>query len=146
MKEYETFINGEPINKVISNRLHFETPNEPPVIKKNICGTLSWNMDNNQLNQVFLGLDNFSSLLEQERVRVEELMKKVDEYLDDKCREYCKKNNLSFEQWRGLSVEKCPSKNCWEIYYLGDLVCGAKINAEIKDINTYKATISIELY
>jgi len=142
MKEYKLMINGKSINEAVSSKLSFS---EQQIIKNhyNLCGTLSCSMDKMQYDKIFGGLELFNSLLEAQRVTFEELSKKVLEYLNNKCLEYCKKYNISDTDFSLMSHYR---SHIWEIYYSGNLVCGAKINCKIEDVNTGKTTITLELY
>ena len=147
LDKYEMRINGEPLSKIVSDHINFGPVDIADPLWREQKGSISWTMDNSQLNNVFRELDKFNTLWEQKKVKVTELMDKVSEYMNKKVKDYCIKNNLLDPNLQvGFSKIENQYENKYEVRYLGDLVCGAKINAEIKDINTTEATISLELY
>ena len=62
------------------------------------CGTLSMKLDKTQWNNVIKTLKEQSDLLELRRYKAEELSKKINQYLERKCEEYCEKNMIDFIQ------------------------------------------------
>lgn len=109
------------------------------------CGTISMKLDQEQWDNVINTLKEQTDLLELRRYKAEELSKKINQYLERKCEEYCKVNRIAFEVWWSFATYESYG-NKWEIRYKGEIVCGAKVNCELKDDNSTEASISLELY
>ena len=74
----------------------------------------------------------------------EELSKEINRYLERKCKEYCEKNMIDFIHWSQFGASQ-HKDNAWEVYYMGELVCGARLNFELVEGAT-ETNIKLELY
>lgn len=142
-------LEGNPIKMRMSESLKLaaETPDKPFSFRPSSmpqCGTICMKFDQEQWNNAINTLKEQSDLLELRRYKAEELSKEINQYLERKCKEYCEKNNIDFIQWSQFGASQ-HKDNAWELYYMGELVCGAKVNCELKD-NTTEASVSLELY
>lgn len=108
------------------------------------CGTISMKLNQEQWDNVISTLKEQSDLLELRRYKAEELSKEINQYLERKCKEYCEKNMIDFIQWSQFGAYQ-HKDNAWELYYMGELVCGARLNFEFVEGAT-ETNISLELY
>ena len=130
-----------------SLELATEMPDKPFSFKPSSvpqCGTISMKLDQEQWDNVISILKEQSDLLELRRYKAEELSKKINQYLERKCKEYCEKNMIDFIQWSQFGASQ-HKDNTWELYYMGELVCGARLNFELAEGAT-ETNISLELY
>lgn len=140
-------LNGNPINMRISDTLETSLKDKPFSFTPSSvpqCGTLSMKLDKTQWNNVIKTLKEQSDLLELRRYKAEELSKEINHYLERKCEEYCEKNNIDFIQWSQFGDSQ-RKDNAWEVYYKGELVCGAKLNFELVEGAT-ETNMNLELY
>lgn len=112
--------------------------------KKN-SGTISWEMDKKESDKIFGDLFNENSLWNKKKMALEEMSKNINSYLEKKCEDYCHKNHIDFIQWSKFAKAK-NEQNIWEVYYNDELVCGAKIEYEYKDLDAKEADVKLELY
>jgi hypothetical protein len=139
ISRYDLMVNRNPLSKVISNKLDVELnipekemptycPSEPQ------CGNISVNWKESEVSDVMKGLF-FEDFTEHKlRTFMKKLQKKVDSYMEKKCKEYCKKNHLPIEAWRGFAVAEYQGiigGYKWEIRHNGDIVCGVKVTTKI---------------
>ena len=108
------------------------------------CGTVSMKLDQEQWNNVINTLKEQSDLFELRRYKAEELCKEINQYLERKCEEYCEKNMIDFIQWSQFGASR-HKDNAWEVYYMGELVCGARLNFDLVEGAT-ETNIKLELY
>ena len=130
-----------------SLKLAAETPDKPFSFRPSSepqCGTISMKLDQEQWDSVINTLKEQSDLLELRRYKAEELSKEINHYLERKCEEYCEKNNIDFIQWSQFGASQ-RKNNAWEVYYKGELVCGARLNFELVEGAT-ETKMSLELY
>ena len=142
-------LDGNPIKMGVSKTLKMSNKDldKPCIIKpfsKPQCGDLETYFSKKQWEAIFGERDAFDSLLEKQRVKVGELLKEVDLYLENKCKEYCRVNRITLDIWQSFAVYECFKNKC-EIRYKGELVCGAAIKSELND-NVTEASVSLELY
>ena len=142
-------LKGNPIKKRMAESLKLaaETPDKPFSFRpssESQCGTVSMKLDQEQWNNVISTLEEQSDLLELRRYKAEELSKKINQYLERKCEEYCEKNMIDFIQWSQFGASQ-HKDNAWEVYYMGELVCGARLNFELVEGAT-ESKMSLELY
>ena len=140
-------LNGNPINMRISDTLETSLKDKPFSFRPSSvpqCGTISMKLDQEQWDSVINTLKEQSDLLELRRYKAEELSKEINHYLERKCEEYCEKNNIDFIQWSQFGDSQ-RKNNAWEVYYKGELVCGAKLNFELVEGAT-ETNINLELY
>lgn len=130
-----------------SLKLAAETPDKPFSFRPSSepqCGTIFMKLDQEQWNNVISTLKEQSDLFELRRYKAEELSKEINQYLERKCNEYCEKNMIDFIQWSQFGASR-HKDNTWEVYYMGKLVCGAKLNFELVEDAT-ETNISLEVY
>ena len=130
-----------------SLKLAAETPDKPFSFRPSSelqCGTISMKLDQEQWNNVISTLKEQSDLLELRRYKAEELSKEINQYLEHKCKEYCEKNMIDFIQWSQFGASQYKD-NAWEVYYMGELVCGARLNFDLVEGAT-ETNINLELY
>lgn len=108
------------------------------------CGTISMNLDQEQWDNVINILKEQTDLLELRRYKAEELSKEINCYLERKCKEYCEKNMIDFIQWSQFGASQYKD-NAWEVYYKGELVCGARLNFDLVEGAT-ETSVKLELY
>jgi len=142
-------LKGNPIKKRMAESLKLaaETPDKPFSFRpssESQCGTVSMKLDQEQWSNVISTLEEQSDLFELRRYKAEELSKKINQYLERKCKEYCDKNMIDFIQWSQFGTSQ-HKDNAWEVYYMGELVCGARLNFELVEGAT-ETNISLELY
>ena len=140
-------LNGNPINMRISDTLETSLKDKPFSFTPSLepqCGTVSMKLDQEQWNNVINTLKEQSDLLELRRYKAEKLSKEINQYLERKCNEYCEKNMIDFIQWSQFGAYQ-HKDNAWELYYMGELVCGARLNFELVEGAT-ETNISLELY
>ena len=101
-------------------------------------------LDQEQWDNAISTLKEQSDLLELRRYKAEELSKKINQYLKRKCEEYCEKNMIDFIQWSQFVASR-HKDNAWEVYYMGELVCGARLNFELVEGAT-ETNINLEMY
>lgn len=110
------------------------------------CGTIPMKLNQEQWDNVISTLKEQTDLLELRRYKAEELRKEINQYLERKCKEYCEKNMIDFIQWSQFGASQ-HKDNAWEVYYMGELVCGVKVISEIKEKDMQKdVSLSLELY
>lgn len=142
---YSFVINGNPISKHISETLRMSL--EEGALRPSSeaqCGTVSMKLDQEQWNNVINTLKEQSDLLELRKYKAEELSKEINQYLERKCKEYCEKNMIDFIQWSQFGTSQ-HKDNAWEVYYMGELVCGVRLNFELVEGAT-ESKMSLELY
>ena len=125
-----------------SLKLAAETPDKPFSFRpssESQCGTVSMKLDKTQWNNVIKTLKEQSDLLELRRYKAEELSKKINQYLERKCKEYCDFKGKA----KGNLAAQCFSS--FELYYMGELVCGARLDFELVEGAT-EASVKLELY
>ena len=142
-------LKGNPIKVRMAESLKLaaETPDKPFSFRPSSvpqCGTISMKLDQEQWDSVISTLKEQSDLLELRKYKAEELSKKINQYLARKCKEYCEKNMIDFIQWSQFGAFQ-HKDNAWEVYYMGELVCGARLNFELVEGAT-ETNISLELY
>jgi hypothetical protein len=140
-------LNGNPINMHILDTLETSLKDKPFSFTPSSepqCGTVEMKLDQEQWDNIFNTLKEQSDLLELRRYKAEELSKEINRYLERKCEEYCEKNNINFIQWSQFGAYR-HKDNAWEVYYMGELVCGARLNFELVEGAT-ETNISLELY
>jgi hypothetical protein len=140
-------LKGNPIEMNISNTLDIALNQKPFSFRpssESQCGTISMKLDQEQWDNVFNTLKEQSDLLELRRYKAEELSKKINQYLERKCKEYCEKNMIDFIQWSQFGASQRKG-NAWEVYYMGELVCGARLNFELIEGAT-ETNMNLELY
>ena len=142
---YSFVINGNPISKHISETLRMSL--EEGALRPSSeaqCGTVSMKLDQEQWNNVINTLKEQSDLLELRKYKAEELSKEINQYLERKCKEYCEKNMIDFIQWSQFGTSQ-HKDNAWEVYYMGELVCGVRLDFELVEGAT-ESKMSLELY
>lgn len=108
------------------------------------CGTISIKLDQKQWGNIIDTLhEDFNFMLNQ-RIKANDLCKEINRYLERKCEEYCKKNNIDFIDWSRFASSK-HEKNVWKVYYKDELICGAKVNCELVESAT-ESSVKLELY
>lgn len=130
-----------------SLKLAAETPDNPFSFRPSFepqYGTFSMKLDQEQWDNIISILKEQSDLLELRRYKAEELSKEINQYLERKCKEYCEKNMIDFIQWSQFGVSQ-HKDSTWEVYYMGVLVCGARLNFELVEGAT-ETNINLELY
>ena len=142
-------LKDNPIKMRISETLEgiAEMPDKPFSFRPSSvpqCGTISMKLDQEQWDNVISTLKEQSDLLELRRYKAEELSKEINRYLERKCEEYCEKNNIDFIQWSQFGASQ-RKNNAWEVYYKGELVCGARLNFELVEGAT-ETNINLEMY
>lgn len=142
-------LKGNPIKMRMAESLKLaaETPDKPFSFRPSSvpqCGTISMKLDQEQWDNVISTLKEQSDLLELRRYKAEELSKKINQYLERKCEEYCEKNMIDFIQWSQFGASQ-HKDNAWEVYYMGELVCGARLNFELVEGAT-ETNMNLELY
>lgn len=140
---------NNPITKHMAESLKLATemPDNPLSFRPSSelqCGTISMELDPEQWDNVISTLKEQSDLLELRRYKAEELRKEINRYLERKCEEYCKKNNIDCIDWSKFASSK-HEKNVWEVYYKDEFICGAKVNCELIEGAT-EASVKLQLY
>lgn len=105
-------------------------------------GTISWTMDTEKFSKI---VGDMNSIWEKQEKRAEDLSKEINSYLEKKCKEYCKKRDISFLDWAGFSKGKHECGK-YEVYYKDELVCGAKVYSVLANSETKETNIKLELY
>jgi len=155
ISRYDLMVNGNPLSKVISDKLDVELnvpekemptycPSEPR------CGNISVEWKKSEFDKILEGL-KFEDFTEHKlKTFMEKLQKKVDSYMIKKCKEYCKKNHIPFGCWAGFTIAEYQGViggYKWEIRYNEDVVCGVKVITKITGTGMKtKASSSLELY
>lgn len=128
--KYDLMINGSPIKKVMSDTLNAAV-SEPEykidfLKHKDICGTIPFKFNKEQFEQAVntLKLDNFIN--NQQQSIISKIAEEVNEYLENKVRDYCKSHEINFIQWSKYGEKKhWPNKT--EYYYNEEFICGVEV-------------------
>ena len=105
-------------------------------------GTVSWTFD---LKKAEKQICELHSIWEKQEKRAEDLAKEINSYLENKCKEFCKKRDISFLDWKGFSKGK-HERGKYEVYYKDEFVCGAKVYSVLADSEAKETNIKLELY
>ena len=154
MKDYNVFINGKPILKVISDKLEAGLKENCPIsfakTDNEQCGTISWSGASlEKLKEITAELDTISKeTFFDEKVRAaKELNKKMNEYLEGKIKEYLSKHLLSLDDWAENGKAFTYPDKRYEYYYENEFICGARINTIYDEISISKdCVIELNLY
>jgi len=142
-------LENNPIKMRISKTLKMSDKefDKPFIVKpfpKPQCDNISMQLSRKQWDAIFGKEELISSLLGK-KIKIDELQDKINDYMKKKCEEYCKVNRIAFEVWWSFATYESYG-NKWEIRYKGEVVCGAKVNCELKDDNSTEVGVSLELY
>ena len=126
---YLSTINGQPIGKVVSDALKMDVENNYSSFiseTKNLCGTLSWDVKLEELQNT---ISVFDHLMTEHEKLMADVSKQIRDYILKKINEFRDINHIDFIQWSKNGVEK-HLKNKIEYYYNDYFVCGVEIISE----------------
>jgi hypothetical protein len=148
----DLMINGNPILNAVSDKLNAEI-NIPQKGFAEYChsegqiGSISVKLEKPKLDEIIKDLPFQDYFWQQMEISARELRKKINEYLETKCEDFCKKNCITTEVFTSFAEFENFNNHKWEVRYKGDLVCGVKVISEIKDKGLQKdVSVSLELY
>lgn len=142
MKGYDLFLNGNPIAKMISNKLEARLKEDGLSFAKTDnerCGTIGWNGTSiEKLKEVIAELETVPrETFFDEKVKVaKELNRKMNEYLEGKIRKYLSDHLLSFVDWSRDGRADIYPDGRHEYFYKNDLICGVQIKTVINEVPT----------
>ena len=142
MKDYDLFLNGKPISKVISDKLEAvlkeDGPISFPITDNEQCGTISWSgVSLEKLKEITAELDIIKESFFDEKVKAaKELNRKMNEYLEGKIRKYLSDNLLSFVDWSRDGRADIYTDGRHEYFYKNDFICGVQIKTIINELPT----------
>lgn len=142
MDDYNTFLNGSPISKVISNKLEaglkednlsfVKTDNEQ-------CGTISWSGTSiEKLKEAIAELETVpeETFFDEKVKTAKELNRRMNEYLGGRIRKYLSDNFLSFVDWSRDGKSKIYADGRYEYFYKDDFICGVQVKTVINEVPT----------
>lgn len=142
MKDYEFLLNGNPISKVISDKLEAGLKEDGPVsfakTDNEQCGTISWSgVSLEKLKEVTAELETVpKETFFDEKVKVaKELNRKMNEYLEGKIRKYLSDHLLSFADWSRDGKSDIYTDGRHEYFYKDDFICGVQIKTIINEVS-----------
>ena len=143
MKDYDLFLNGNPISKVISDKLEAglkeNGPISFPVTDNEQCGTISWSgVSLEKLKEITAELETISkeTFFDEKAKVAKELNRKMNEYLEGKIRKYLSDHLLSFVDWSRDGRAATYTDGRYEYYYKDDFICGAQVKTVINEVST----------
>lgn len=154
MKDYDLFLNGNPISKVISDKLEAGLKVDSPVsfakTDNERCGTISWSGTSlEKLKAITADLETIhKETFFDEKVKVaKELNRKMNEYLEGKIRKYLSDHLLSFVDWSRDGRSDVYVDGRYEYFYKDDFICGVQIKTVINTVPTnLDSQIELVLY
>lgn len=142
MNDYNVFVNGNPISKVISDKLEAGLKEGCPIsfakTDSEQCGTISWNGTSiEKLKEAIAELETVpKETFFDEKVKVAKaLNRKMNEYLEGKIRKYLSDHLLSFADWSRDGKSNVYTDGRYEYFYKDDFICGAQIKTIINDVS-----------
>lgn len=148
----DLMINGNPILNNVSDKLNSEI-RVPEKGFAEYCssevqtGSVSVKLEKNKFDEIMKDIPFQDYFWQKMKITARELQKKINEYMETKCEEFCKKNHISIEVWSSFAVYENFNNHRWEVRYKGDFVCGVKVISEIKEKDMQKdVNVSLELY
>lgn len=143
MKNYDVFINENPVSKAISNKLEVGLKEDGLVsfakTDNEQCGTISWSgVSFEKLKEITAELETIpKETFFDEKVKVaKELNRKINEYLEGKIRKYLSDHILSFVDWSRDGKSNVYTDGRYEYFYKDDFICGAQIKTVINEVAT----------
>lgn len=154
MNDYNFFLNGKPISKVISDKLEAGLKEDGPVsftkTDNEQCGTISWSgVSLEKLKEVIAELETIhKETFFDEKVKIaKELNRKMNEYLEGKIRKYLSDHLLSFIDWSRNGRADTYTDGRHEYFYKDDFICGAQVKTVINEVpNNLDGQIELILY
>ena len=148
----DLMINGNSILNNVSDKLNSEI-RVPEKGFAEYCSSefqtdsVSVKLEKPKFDEIMKDIPFQDYFLQQMKIAERELQKKINEYMETKCEEFCKKNRIPTEVWSSFAVFENFNHHKWEVRYKGDLVCGVKVISEIKEKDMQKdVSLSLELY
>lgn len=142
MKDYDFYINGKPILKVISDKLEAGLKEDGPVsfakTDNKQCGTISWSgVSLEKLKEITTELESIpKETFFDEKIKVAKaLNRKMNEYLEGKIRKYLSDHLLSFVDWSRNGKSNVYTDGRYEYFYKDDFICGAQIKTIINEVS-----------
>jgi len=142
MKDYDFFLNGKPISKVISDKLEVGLKEDGPIsfskADKEQCGTISWSgVSIEKLKEAIAELETVpkETFFDEKIKAAKELNRKMNEYLEGKIRKYLSDNHLSFIDWSRDGRADIYTDGRHEYFYKDDFICGVQIKTIINDLS-----------
>lgn len=152
MKNYDVFINGNPISKVISDKLEVGLKEDSPVsfakTDNERCGTISWSgvsLEKLKAITAELGTIHKETFFDEKVKVAKELNRKMNEYLEGKIGKYLSEHLLSFADWSRDGKSNVYTDGRYEYFYKDDFICGAQIKTIMNDMSIV-SKIELELY
>ena len=154
MKDYNFFLNGKPISKIISDKLEAGLKEDGPVsfakTDNEQCGTISWSgVSLEKLKEITAELETIhKETFFDEKVKIaKELNRKMNEYLEGKIRKYLSDHLLSFVDWSRNGRADTYTDGRYEYFYKDDFICGAQVKTVINEVpNNLDGQIELILY
>lgn len=142
MKDYDLFLNGNPISKVISDKLEAGLKEDGPVsfakTDNERCGTISWSGTSlEKLKEAIAELETVpkETFFDEKVKAAKELNRRMNEYLEGKIRKYLSDHFLSFVDWSRDGHADIYPDGRHEYFYKNDLICGVQIKTIINDLS-----------
>ena len=142
MKDYELLLNGNPVSKVISDKLEVGLKDEGLIscskTDNEQCGTISWSgVSLEKLKEITAELETIpKETFFDKKVKVaKELNRKMNEYLDGKIRKYLSDHLLSFVDWSRDGKSNVYTDGRYEYFYKDDFICGVQVRTIINEVS-----------
>ena len=142
MNNYNFFLNGNPVSKVISEKLEAGLKEDSPVsfakTDNKQCGTISWSgVSLEKLKEITAELETIpkETFFDEKIKTAKALNRKMNEYLDGKIRKYLSDHLLSFADWSRDGRADTYTDGRYEYFYKDDFICGVQIKTIINDVS-----------
>lgn len=152
MKDYNVFINGNPISKVISDKLEAGLKEDCPVsfakTDNEQCGTISWSGASlEKLKEITAELDTIpkETFFDEKIKFAKKVNRRMNEYLEGRIRKYLSDHLLSFADWSRDGKSNVYTDGRYEYFYKDDFICGAQIKTIINEVSI-ASRIELVLY
>ena len=153
MRDYDLFLNGNPIAKMISNKLEARLKEDGLSFAKTDneqCGTIGWNGTSiEKLKEVIAELETVpkETFFEEKVKAAKELNRRMNECLEGRIRKYLSDNFLSFVDWSRDGKSKIYADGRYEYFYKDDFICGVQIKTILNEMSgELDSKIEIVLY